>query len=41
MKQHYKYTSYGVRDETINHIITECSKLAPKCIKLDMTEWEK
>ena len=28
----------GDRDETINHVISECSKLAQKIKRLDMTE---
>ena len=29
----------GDRDETINHIISECSKLAQKSMRLDTTGW--
>ena len=29
----------GDRDETINHIISECSKLEQKRIRLDTTGW--
>ena len=34
---------HGDRDETINHIISECSKLSKKSIRLDMGKvihWE-
>ena len=31
-----KYRSCGDRDEMINHIISECSKLAQKSMGLDM-----
>ena len=30
MQQNSKWRLYGDRDETINHIISECSKLAQK-----------
>ena len=30
MQQNSKCTLCGERDETINHIISECSKFAPK-----------
>ena len=32
---------FGDRDETINHIITECNKLAQKEYKTDITGWVK
>ena len=36
-QQNSKCRLCGDRDETINHIISECSKLAQKSIRLDTT----
>ena len=46
MQQNSKYWLYGDRDETINYIISECSKLAQKEYKTrhnwvgKMIHWE-
>ena len=37
MQQKSKCSLCGDRDKTINHIISEWSKLAEKCIRLDTT----
>ena len=39
MQQNSRCRLCGDRGGTINYIIGECSKLAKKCIKLDMTGW--
>ena len=39
-QQNSKWRLCGDRDETINHIISECSKLA-QSIRLDTIEWAK
>ena len=41
IQENSKNRSFDDRDKRINHIISECSKLAQKSIKLDMTEWRR
>ena len=40
IQQNSKYRLYGERNETINHIVSECLKLAKKSTILEMTGWE-
>ena len=41
MQENSKCILCGDRDETINHIISECSKLARQGIRLDTTGWAR
>ena len=41
MQKNSKYKLCGDRDEIINHIISECSKVDKRNIRLGMTESER